>query len=80
MTIVNIRAAKRRFGLKPRKQWKFEITAANGEPLHPNDSYANTGDIITMLHTLREDEMVIHIHYEKGVETITLPANPPRPF
>lgn len=78
--IVNITEAKRRFGRKPRKQWQFAITAGNHEPIDPRDTFANTGDIVAMLHSLREDPMTIRIHHEKGVESIELPANPQSPF
>lgn len=78
MITVDIKPAKQRFS--KRKQWKFEITAANGEPLHPNDTYANTGDIVTMLHALREDEATVRIHYGDHVQEFVLPANPQSPF
>jgi hypothetical protein len=75
---VNIKPAKQRFSR--RKQWKFEITGANGEPLHPNDTYANTGDVVAMLHSLREDEATVRIYYPNHVQEFVLPANPQSPF
>lgn len=79
--IVNIKPSKKRFGrLTKRKQWQFLITANNGEPFSEKDTYANTVDITSMLHKLREEPMTIHIHFEKGVETINLPADPQKPF
>lgn len=80
MITVNIRPSKSRFGIRPRKQWKAEVSAGNGERLDFRETYANTGAIVAMLHALREDPMTIRIHHEKGVETIELPANPPSPF
>lgn len=65
--IVDIRPAKRRFGKAPRKQWKFEITGTNGEPLDPRDTYANVGDITELLLALRHRPMTIRIHYVEGV-------------
>lgn len=49
MIRVLIKPAKRLFG--GRRQWKFEIRAANGERIDPRDTYANREDAIR---TIRE--------------------------
>jgi hypothetical protein len=69
---IDITPAKRRFGRKPRKQWQFAITAGNGEPLDPRDTYANTGDILSALREIRSGEVRVHIHRHTGVETLEL--------
>lgn len=76
MITVDIKPAHRRFGVpNKRKQWKFEITAANGEPLDPRDTYANVGDIKEVLHLLRKSAVTLRVHYADGVQISTLPAN-----
>jgi hypothetical protein len=77
MININIVPAKSRFGLPKRKQWKFQIIGGNGEPLDPRDTYANPADIFNLLQKLRWDRMDVHVHYEQGVETTTLPLDPP---
>lgn len=72
MTTVDITPAKRRFGLKPRKQWSFMLTAENGTKLSDRDTYANIGDVLSMLRGLREQPMRVRIHYDTGVETVQL--------
>lgn len=66
MITVDIRKAKRRFGRKPRGQWRFTIRAANGRNLSTQDTYANTGDITSMLRALRSDRVQVRIHYDGG--------------
>lgn len=63
---IDIRPAKRRFS--KRKQWRFDITGANGEPIHPNDTYANVRDITSMLLALRHRPVVVRVHYAEGVQ------------
>lgn len=70
--IVDIRPAKRRFGIKPRKQWQFQIKGGNGEPIDPRDTYANTGDILMVLSALRSRPMRVRVHYPDQVKEIDL--------
>lgn len=75
MITVDIKPAPRRFGVPTkRKQWKFEITAGNGEPIDPRDTYANVRDIKDVLQLLRSGEMEIRVHYLDGVQVSTIPA------
>lgn len=68
MITIDIRPAKRRFGRKPRKQWQFEITGGNGEPIDPRDTYANVGDVQKILYALLRDEAVrLRVHYGSQV-------------
>jgi hypothetical protein len=43
MIRVIVKPAK---SLLKRNQWRFEIRAANGRQLHPNDTYTNRGDAV----------------------------------
>jgi hypothetical protein len=71
MITVDIKPARRRFS--NRKQWKFIITAGNGEPIDPRDTYANVGDIRdTMRALLVDDEVQVRVHYGKGTQVTTL--------
>lgn len=72
MNTCDITPAKRRFGVKPRKQWRFSVTAANGERLDPRDTYANVGDILAMLEGLRNNPLRVRIHYLDGIKEMTL--------
>lgn len=72
---IDILPAKRRFS--KRKQWKFVITAGNGEPIDPRDTYANPADIVSIIQKLRWDRVDVRVHYEHGVETTTIPLDPP---
>lgn len=67
MTTVDIRPARRRFSR--RKQWRFSI-ASGGNNLSDRDTYANVGDILTMLKSLREGPVLIRVQYEDGVAEI----------
>jgi hypothetical protein len=44
MITVDLKPARRRFS--GRRQWRVHVTAANGENLSPQDSYANVVDAI----------------------------------
>lgn len=73
MTVYcDIVQARQRFSR--RKQWKFQLSGANYEPLDPRDTYSNVGDIFSMLNLLREAEMHVRVHYQAGVETTVLRA------
>lgn len=72
MTIVDITPAKRRFGIKPRKQWQFRITHTNGNNLSTQDTYANAPDIVSMLRNFRSDPVTVRIHYDNGVQEFLL--------
>ena len=56
MIRVTIKPARRLFG--GRNQWKFEITADNGERIDPRDTYANRGDIVDIVNRLVDEEDV----------------------
>lgn len=71
MITVTVKPTRRMFA--GRKQWKFEIRAANGERIDPRDTYANVGDIYTMLHALHGDPIQVEVHYTDGVERTVLP-------
>lgn len=73
MITVDVKPAKRRFGIKPRKQWQFVIRGGNGEPLDPRDTYANVGDIFKVLHALHDNPVRVRVHYDAGVEITELP-------
>jgi hypothetical protein len=71
MITVDIKPARRRFS--NRKQWKFAITGGNGEPIDPRDTYANVGDIKSMLQALFvTDDVRLRVHYADGTTTTTL--------
>lgn len=72
MITVDVRKAKRRFGIKPRSQWKLRITAENGRNLSTQDTYANPGDIVSMLTGLRRQPMQVRIHHNNSTEVIEL--------
>ncbi len=72
MFTIDITPAKRRFGRKPRKQWQFQITADNGERIDPRDTYANTGDIVSLLDSLKVSSWRIRIHRSHGVDELDL--------
>lgn len=79
MININIVPAKSRFGRPKRKQWKFEIVGANGEPVDPRDTYANVGDIRDILQALLvDDEIQLTVHYlSAGEQKSTLRSAKP---
>jgi len=64
---IRVKPAKQRFS--KRKQWKFQIIAANGEPLDPRETYANIEDIRTALTKLSNstEPIQLEIHYQDGI-------------
>lgn len=50
MIRVLVKPAKRLFGR--RRQWRFEIRGANGERIDPRDTYANHGDVVSIMELL----------------------------
>ena len=72
MNRLTITPAKRRFGRKPRRQWKFALRFANGRQLSGNDSYANPQDIIDAVRTIRDEPLKVEIHYDDRVEAYEL--------
>lgn len=56
MITVNVRPARRWLG--GRRQWKFDIRAANGERLDPRDTYNNREDLLNTLSLLFVDSPV----------------------
>lgn len=56
MITVTVKPARRLF--TRRLQWVFTITASNGEPLHPNDSYNNRPECVHAPEVLFGDEPV----------------------
>lgn len=67
MPRIVVESAKRRFGVKPRKQWRVSAYAANGTNLSLSDSYANLGDVRKMLKLLRGPVELL-IHYDNGTQ------------
>lgn len=71
MIRIIVKPARRIFG--GRRQWRFEIRAANGRKIDPRDTYVNVGDIKTIarkLLTIGGDSVVLEVHHRDGfVET-----------
>jgi hypothetical protein len=61
---ISIKPARRIFS--GRNQWKFEIRAANGEPIDPRDTYANRGDIETEMDALIRTDPVELVFYDRN--------------
>ncbi len=74
MITINVTPAKRRFGLKPRKQWQFQITTGNKKPIDPRDTYANVGDIHAIWDRIvgGSETVQIVVHYADGPKTTIL--------
>lgn len=65
MITARIVPARRRFGR--RKQWRLDLRGGNNEKLHPNDTYANVGDIVAMLKLLQSAPITVEIHYDNRI-------------
>lgn len=72
MNRLTITPAKRRFGRKPRRQWKFALRFANGRQLDPRDTYANPADIVDAVRTIRDEPLKVEIRYNDRVEAYEL--------
>lgn len=67
---IVVKPSRRWFG--GRGQWRFQIIAGNGEQIHPNDTYANVGDIedITTILFKSAVPVLFEVHRRDGsVET-----------
>ncbi len=72
MITVNITKAKRRFGIPPRKQWRYTIRFGNNDKLSDRDTYANPEDIVEALQKFRDEPVRVRIHYVDGTSVVEL--------
>lgn len=63
MNRILIKPAKRWFG--GRRQWKFELRAANGERVDPRDTYANRPEAIAGIKSFLTDRPVEIVIYDR---------------
>ena len=78
MITIDVTPAKRRFGKRPRRQWRFTVTGGNNRTVSDQDTYANTDDIHDVWAAIvAGDEPVrFRVHYSYRVVTTWL-RNPP---
>jgi hypothetical protein len=68
MITIEVTLARRRFGRRPRNQWRYKIVAGNGEAISEKDTYANPGDLWEVWHkVVNSDEPVrLRVHQRDG--------------
>ncbi len=72
MITVDIKQAKRRFGIPPRKQWRYTISFGNYAKLSDRDTYANPADVVEALRKFRDEPVRVRIHYADEVVEMSL--------